>query len=135
DRPRGERFGPIIAPPGPPNLAARSEQGSWLNCTPNSGPLSSPTVVGAGGKCGCTIMLAGRREKALPLLERYAPVIALAMAAASAGTSSPRVSISAPFVAPGMAARDGGPFMRNTAGTLPTRSVAAVVAGRPRVSA
>ena len=27
----------------------RSEQGSWLNCTPNSGPLSSPAVVGAGG--------------------------------------------------------------------------------------
>ena len=49
---------------------SRSEQGSWLNCTPNSGPLSSPAVVGAGGKCSCTIMLAVRVEKALPPLER-----------------------------------------------------------------
>jgi hypothetical protein len=70
ERPSGERLGPIIAPPGPPSRADRSEHGSWLNCTPNSGPLSSPAVVGAGGKCGCTIMLAVRVEKALPLLER-----------------------------------------------------------------
>ena len=33
----------------------KSEHGSWLNCTPNSGPLSRPTVLGAGGKMGSGI--------------------------------------------------------------------------------
>jgi hypothetical protein len=40
------------------------------NGTPLVGPLSSPAVVGAGGKCCCTIMLAVRVENALPPLER-----------------------------------------------------------------
>src|SRR3546814_8288502 len=53
----------IAAAPEERKRADRSEQGNWLNCTPNSGPLSSPTVVGAGGKCCCTIMLAVRVEK------------------------------------------------------------------------
>ena len=52
------------------NRVLRSEHGSWLNCTPDSGPLSSPTVPGAGGKFACTIMLAVRVEKALPPLDR-----------------------------------------------------------------
>ena len=70
-RPSGERFGPTSAAvPTAPNRAERSEQGNWLNCTPNSGPLPSPADPGEGGKCGCTIMLAVRVEKALPLLER-----------------------------------------------------------------
>ena len=47
-----ERFGPISAAlPAAPKREEKSLHGSWLNCTPNSGPLSSPTVVGAGGKC------------------------------------------------------------------------------------
>jgi hypothetical protein len=50
--------------------AERSLQGNWLNCTPNRGPLSRPVVVGAGGKCSCTIMLAVRDEKAFPPLDR-----------------------------------------------------------------
>ena len=73
----------MVAEPG--KRVLRSEQGNWLNCTPNSGPLSSPGVLGAGGKCCCTIMLAVRVEKALPLDDRYAPVIALAMAPAAEG--------------------------------------------------
>jgi hypothetical protein len=48
----------------------RSEHGNWLNCTPDSGPLSSPAVLGAGGKFCCTIMLAVRVENALPALDR-----------------------------------------------------------------
>ena len=56
--------------PAAPKREARSEQGNWLTCTPNSGPLSSPAVLGAGGKCSCTIMLAVRVEKALPPLDR-----------------------------------------------------------------
>jgi hypothetical protein len=47
-----------------------SEQGRDENCTPNSGPLSSPTVEGAGGKCCCTIWLAVRVENALPPEDR-----------------------------------------------------------------
>ena len=58
------------APTLPLKRAVRSEQGSWLNCTPNSGPLSSPFVAADGGKCSCTIMLAVRLEKALPADER-----------------------------------------------------------------
>ena len=47
-----ERFGPISAAlSAAPKREEKSLHGSWLNCTPNSGPLSSPTVVGAGGKC------------------------------------------------------------------------------------
>jgi hypothetical protein len=60
--------------PGAPTLplkrAARSEQGSWLNWTPKSGPLSSPRAAAEGGKCSWTIMLAVRVEKALPPEER-----------------------------------------------------------------
>jgi hypothetical protein len=48
----------------------RSEQGSWLNCTPNKGPLSRPCAATEGGKCSCTIIEAVRVEKALPEEER-----------------------------------------------------------------
>ena len=55
------------APPAALKRADRSEQGSWLNCTPNSGPPSRPGVMAAvGGKNCCTISLAVRVEKALP---------------------------------------------------------------------
>ena len=60
----------------------RSEQGSWLIWTPNSGPPSRPTDPGS--KFSWTIWLAVRVLKALPPDDRYAPVIALAIAASGA---------------------------------------------------
>src|SRR3546814_14134423 len=98
DRPSGERFGPIsAAAPPAPKRAARSLHGNWLNCTPNRGPLSSPAVVGAGGKCSCTIMLAVRVATALPPLDRYAPVRALAIAPAPHGPGQFFASLLSPL--------------------------------------
>src|SRR5579872_3915297 len=81
------------APPAGINRDERSEHGNWLNCTPNSGPLSSPAEDGSGGKFCCTISLAVRVEKALPPDDRYAPVIALAIAAPAAGMVKPSRSV------------------------------------------
>src|SRR5579862_6448731 len=82
DKPSGELCGP-----GPVPLlkcVLRSEHGSCENCTPNNGPAGVP--ISPGLKCCCTIWLAVRLENALPSDDRYAPVIALAMAASSLGT-------------------------------------------------
>ncbi len=71
-----------------------SEQESWLNWTPDSGPdgwFSSP-----GSKFCWMIWLAVRVEKAFPSDDRYAPVIAFDSAASSDGTAMP----SRPPVAP-----------------------------------
>ena len=132
--PSGERFGPMKAPPAPPTRVLRSEHGSCENCTPNSGPDSSPTVVRDGGKCCWTICDAVRVEKALPPDERYAPVTALAMAPSAAGKLTPWTSVLLPTPARVVAVARA-PAMVNTASTLPTRSVTAITAGNPRACA
>ena len=76
-------------------------------------------------------MLAVRLEKALPLLDRYAPVIALAMAAPALGMTRPCASRLVPSGAAGMRAVAAAPGMAKTARTLPTRSVTAMVAAAP----
>ena len=97
--------------------------------------------MGAGGKCSCTIWLAVRVEKALPPLERYAPVTAFAIAAATAGTSAPCSPASSPAAGnPPICLRlknvvARAPFIWNTPSTLPTRSVTAITEGSPRASA
>src|SRR5438094_4667819 len=87
DRPSGERFGPTL-----PCVALRltSEQESCENCTPKSGPLGA--CASPGLKFSWTICPAVRDEKALPQEERYAPVIALAIAACVEGRVSIRPS-------------------------------------------
>ena len=61
DRPSGERRGPMPSALPP---CTRSPQGSWLNCTPNSGPEGTLRMV--GGKWSCTMKLAVRVLKACP---------------------------------------------------------------------
>src|SRR5581483_12067302 len=87
DRPSGERCGPGPTPAPAVKRCERSEQGSCENCTPNSGPEGVP--LSPGLKCCCTIWLAVRLENALPSEDRYAPVIAFAIAASSEGTVRP----------------------------------------------
>src|SRR5215467_11309686 len=75
-----------------------------------------------------------RDENALPHEERYAPVIALAIAATVESTVCP----SRPPVTPRPPATvtlTGAGFIRNTASTLPTRSTTAIVASAPRACA
>src|SRR5664279_3092023 len=84
DRPSGERCGPTPTPVPAAKRWERSEQGSCENCTPNKGPAGMPKSPGL--KCSSTIWLAVRLENALPSDDRYAPVIALAIAASSDGT-------------------------------------------------
>src|SRR5262245_1310250 len=133
ERPSGVRFGPASAAP-PANRRTRSPHGSELNCTPLKGPLDASGS--AGLKCSCTIWLAVRVLKALPSLERYAPVTAFAMAASVEGTmftpSSPPST-----VRPGVRTVNvfGAPFIANTPSTLPTRSTTAMVAGALRACA
>src|SRR5262245_15885887 len=81
ESPSGERFGPTL-----PCVALRftSEQDSWENCTPYSGPLGA--CASPGLKFSWTICEAVRDEKALPHEDRYAPVIALAIAASVEGS-------------------------------------------------
>src|SRR5262249_25338817 len=70
----------------------------------------------------------------LPHEDRYAPVIALAIAASVDGTTWP----SSPPVAPRPPATvtlAGAPVIWNTASTLPTRSTTATVAATPRACA
>ena len=67
-----------------------------------------------------------RVEKALPPLDRYAPVTALAMAAASAGMVRFWASMLLPSGAALMTAVARAPVIRNTASTLPTRSTTAI---------
>ena len=57
--------------------------------------------------------------------------MALAMAAASAGTLIPCASIFTPLGAAVIWAVAGAPVMRNSASTLPTRSTTAITAGCP----
>src|SRR6185312_5598033 len=84
DNPSGERCGPGPTPAPVTWRCERSEQGSCENCTPNNGPAGVPKSPGL--KCCCTIWLAVRLLNALPSDDRYAPVIAFAMAASSLGT-------------------------------------------------
>src|SRR5262249_13524006 len=84
DNPSGERFGPKSGTPPAANRVFKSEHGKELNCTPLSGPLEASNSSGL--KCSCTIWLAVRVLNALPSLDRYAPVIALAIAASVDGT-------------------------------------------------
>src|SRR6185312_10700513 len=124
ESPSGELCGPTPVPAE--KCVARSEQGSCENCTPNSGPAGVPRMPGL--KCSCTIWLAVRVENALPSLDRYAPVTALAMAASSLGTarpSSPPVTLRPDVIV----IVSGAPFILYTASTLPTRSTTAITAG------
>ena len=77
-------------------------------------------------------MLAVRVEKALPLLDKKAPVIALAMAAAVVGTSSPCASRLSPLGAARTVTVPGALSMRKMARTLPGRSTTAITARCPR---
>src|SRR6185503_16432544 len=129
ESPSGVRFGPASAPAV--KRLTRSEHGSELNCTPLNGPLDDS--ISPGAKCSCTIWLAVLVLKALPSLERYAPVTAFAIAASVDGTmftpSSPPST-----VRPGVRTVKvfGAPFIANTPSTLPTRSTTAMVAGALR---
>ena len=127
-RPSGERFGPASGAL-PAKRAERSEQANWLNCTPNNGPPGASASPGL--KCDWTIWLAVRVLNALPSLDRYAPVTALAIAAIVVGTtlkpSRPPSIRTEPRVLRTITV-DAAPFIAYTASTLPTRSTTAMVA-------
>ena len=127
-RPSGERFGPASGAL-PAKRAERSEQANWLNCTPNNGPPGASASPGL--KCDWTIWLAVRVLNALPSLDRYAPVTALAIAAIVVGTtlkpSRPPSIRTEPRVLRTVTV-GAAPFIAYTASTLPTRSTTAMVA-------
>ena len=114
-----------------PKRVLRSEHGSWLNCTPNSGPLSRPPrrrprremllddhaggagrervagarQIGAGDRLGDRAGVAARHVEPLDVgCRRSAP----AATAQSSGRRS----------------------WRRRASTLPTRSITAIIAGQ-----
>ena len=69
EKPSGERCGPALVAPGTVDaVLVKSEQDSWLNWVPNSGP--PPVFRTPGLKCSCRIWFAVREVKALPFDDR-----------------------------------------------------------------
>src|SRR3954469_4631638 len=139
EKPSGDRCGPGLVAPGTVGaVGLKSEHDSWLNWVPNKGP---PGVLRTPGlKCSCRIWLAVRVVKAFPFDDRYAPVIARAIApivvGITLGGTTVRFSRPAPILRPvSMVSAVGAPGIWATVRTLPTRLTTAIVDGLPRALA